>query len=68
MIKTNKADEMIEYIEIKANDNYYPIEDNEDYKLLCSMVENAGYNGEEFVDKREFLEAYHRLRNEINNW
>ena len=68
MMKTNRADELIEYIEIKASDNYYPIEDDEDYKLICSMVEDAGYNGDEFINKKEFLEAFHNLRDKINNW
>lgn len=68
MLKTNKADEMIESLEIKASDNYYSIEDNEDYKFMCDLVENAGYNGEEFVNKNDFFEAYKRVREEINNW
>lgn len=68
MIKTSRADELIEYIEIKASDAYYPIEDDEDYKFLCSLVEDAGYAGDEFISKVEFLGAYHRLRDKINNW
>lgn len=67
-IKTNKADELIEYIEIKASDAYYPIEDNEDYKMICEMVEDAGYNGQEFIDEIEFITAFRRIKKEIENW
>lgn len=68
MIKTTRADELIEYMEIKASDNYYPIENDDDYISICAMIEDAGYNGDEFINKRDFLEAFHRLRNKINNW
>lgn len=67
-IKTNRADELIEYIEIKASDAYYPIEDNDDYKMICEMVEEAGYSGQGFIDGIEFIEAYRRIKEEINNW
>ena len=67
-IKTDRADELIEYIEIKASDAYYPIEDNEDYKMICEMVEDAGYSGQEFVDGVEFITAFRRIKKEIENW
>ena len=39
-----KADEIIERLEILADDNYYPIEDNRDYKRMCFMIEkNKNY-------------------------
>ena len=40
----------------------------EDYKMICEMVEDAGYSGQEFVDGVEFITAFRRIKKEIENW
>lgn len=68
MLNINRADRMIEELEIMAEDNYYPIENNENYDKMIDMVETADFNGESFVDKEDFMELYYSVKKVINNW
>lgn len=68
MLNINKADRMIESLEIMASDNYYPIEDNDSYTKMVDMVESADYKGESFVDKEDFMFFYNKVRKAINNF
>ena len=68
MLNVNKADKMIEALEIMASDNYYPIEDNPKYEKLCDMVEDAGFNDVSYVNKYEFVELYNSLKKAIENY
>ena len=56
MLNVNKADRLIEGLELLSEDNYYPIESNEQYDKMVEMVETAGFNGEATVDKEDFME------------
>ena len=68
MLNVNKADYMIEILEILSEDNYYPIESNEQYDKMVEMVETAEFNGEATVDKEDFMELYYSVKKAINNW
>ena len=68
MLNINRADRMIEELEIMAEDNYYPIENNENYDKMIDMVETADFNGESFIDKEDFMELYYSVKKVINNW
>ena len=68
MLNINRADRMIEELEIMAEDNYYPIENNENYDKMIDIVETADFNGESFVDKEDFMELYYSVKKVINNW
>lgn len=68
MINVNKADKMIEALEIMASDNYYPIEDDTNYQSLCEMVETAEFNGHDSIDKTDFLELYKKIKDSIENY
>lgn len=68
MLNVNKADRMIESLEILSEDNYYPIESNEQYDKMVEMVETAEFNGEVTVDKEDFMELYYSVKKAINNW
>ncbi len=68
MLNVNKADRLIESLEILSEDNYYPIESNEQYDKMVEMVETAEFNGESTVDKEDFMELYYSVKKAINNW
>lgn len=68
MINVNKADRMIESLEIMASDNYYPIEDDTNYQSLCEMVETAEFNGQDSINKFDFLELYKKVKDSIKNY
>ena len=68
MMNVNKADRLIESLEILSEDNYYPIESNEQYNKMVDMVETAGFNGEATVDKEDFMELYYSVKKAISNW
>ena len=68
MINVNKADRMIESLEIIASDNYYPIEDDTNYQSLCEMVETAEFNGYDSINKGDFLELYKKVKDSIENY
>lgn len=68
MLNVNKADRLIESLEILSEDNYYPIESNEQYNKMVEMVETAEFNGETTVDKEDFMELYYSVKKAINNW
>lgn len=68
MMNVNKADRLIESLEILSEDNYYPIESNEQYNKMVEMVEIAEFNGEVTVDKEDFMELYYSVKKAINNW
>ena len=68
MLNVNHADRMIEELEIMAEDNYYPIENNECYDKMIDMVETADFNGESFVDKEDFTQLYCSVKKAIKNW
>ena len=68
MLNINRADRMIEELEIMAEDNYYPIENNENYDQMLDMVETADFNGESFIDKEDFMELYYSVKKVINYW
>lgn len=68
MLNVNKADRLIESLEILSEDNYYPIESNEQYDKMVEMVETAEFNGETTVDKEDFMELYYSVKKAINNW
>lgn len=68
MLNIDKADRMIEELEIMAEDNYYPIENNEYYDKMVDMVETADFNGESFVDKEDFIQLYCSVKKAIKNW
>lgn len=68
MLNIDKADRMIEALEIMASDNYYPLEDNPKYKELWDMVEDAGFNDIGYVDKYEFIKLYNFLKKAIENY
>lgn len=68
MLNIDKADRMIEALEIMASDNYYPLEDNPKYKELWDMVEDAGFNDISYVDKYEFIKLYNSLKKAIENY
>lgn len=68
MINVNKADRMIETLEIMASDNYYPIEDDTNYQSLCEMVETAEFNSQDSINKFDFLELYKKVKNSIENY
>ena len=68
MINVNKADRMIEALEIMASDNYYPIEDDTNYQSLCEMVETAEFNSQDSINKFDFLELYKKVKNSIENY
>ena len=68
MLNVNKADRLIEGLEILSEDNYYPIESNEQYDKMVEMVETAEFNGESTVDKEDFMELYYSVKKAINNW
>lgn len=68
MLNVNKADRLIEGLELLSEDNYYPIESNEQYDKMVEMVETAGFNGEATVDKEDFMELYYSVKKAINNW
>lgn len=61
-----KADEIIERLEILADDNYYPIEDNRDYKRMCFMVEKNKNN--EDIDNEEFMEYYRNILHDMKSY
>ena len=65
MINVNKADRMIETLEIMASDNYYNIEEDTNYQALCEMVETAEFNGQTFINKFDFLELYRKVKDSI---
>lgn len=67
-INVNKADRLIEGLEILASDNYYPIEDSPKYEKLCEMVEEAEFNSSNYIDKEYFMEIYLSLRKDIENY
>lgn len=68
MINVNKADRMIESLEIMASDNYYPIEENINYQSLCEMVETAEFNSQDSINKFDFLELYKKVKDSIENY
>ena len=68
MLNINRADRMIEELEIMAEDNYYPIENNENYDKMIDIVETADFNGESFIDKEDFMELYYSVKKVINYW
>ena len=68
MLNVNKADRLIEGLELLSEDNYYPIESNEQYDKMVEMIETAGFNGEATVDKEDFMELYYSVKKAINNW
>ena len=68
MLNVNKADRLIESLEILSEDNYYPIESNEQYNKMVEMVETAEFNGESTIDKEDFMELYYSVKKAINNW
>lgn len=68
MLNIDKADRMIEALEIMASDNYYPLEDNPKYKELWDMIEDAGFNDINYVDKYEFVKLYNSLKKAIENY
>ena len=68
MLNVNKADRLIENLEILSEDNYYPIESNEQYDKMVEMVETAEFNEESTVDKEDFMELYYSVKKAINNW
>lgn len=68
MLNIDKADRMIEALEIMASDNYYPLEDNPKYKEIWDMVEDAGFNDISYVDKYEFIKLYNSLKRAIENY
>lgn len=45
-MKIKEADAILEKLEIMAEDNYYPIEENEDYKVFCYLIEKKDYDEE----------------------
>lgn len=68
MLNIDKADRMIEALEIMASDNYYPLEDNPKYKEIWDMIEDAGFNDINYVDKYEFVKLYNSLKKAIENY
>ena len=61
-----KADEIIERLEILADDNYYPIEENRDYKRMCFMVEKNKNN--EDINNEEFMEYYRNILHDMKSY
>lgn len=61
-----KADEIIERLEILADDNYYPIEDNRDYKRMCFMIEKNKNN--EDINNEEFMEYYRNILHDMKSY
>ena len=61
-----RADEIIERLEILADDNYYPIEDNRDYKRMCFMIEKNKNN--EDIDNEEFMEYYRNILHDMKSY
>lgn len=47
-MKIGKADAILEKLEIMAEDNYYPIEENRDYKMFCYLIQKK--NSDEEID------------------
>lgn len=61
-----RADEIIERLEILADDNYYPIEDNRDYKRMCFMIEKNKNN--EDINNEEFMEYYRNILHDMKSY
>lgn len=61
-----RADEIIERLEILADDNYYPIEDNRNYKRMCFMIEKNKNN--EDIDNEEFMEYYRNILHDMKSY
>lgn len=66
MIRIEKADRMIEDLEIMASDNYYPIESDENYIELCNMIDSS--KNISYVDREDFMEYYRNLKRDISNF
>ena len=57
-MKISKVDSLIERLEILADNNYYPLEENKEYNALCRFISRKGINDE--VDDDDIM-AYYRL-------
>ena len=57
-MKISKVDSLIERLEILADNNYYPLEENKEYNALCRFISHKGINDE--VDDDDIM-AYYRL-------
>ncbi len=66
MIRIEKADRMVEDLEIMASDNYYPIESDENYIELCNMIDSS--KNINYVDREDFMEYYRNLKRDISNF
>ena len=66
MIRIEKADRMVEGLEIMASDNYYPIESDENYIELCNMIDSS--KNINYVDREDFMEYYRNLKRDISNF
>lgn len=66
MIRIEKADRMVEDLEIMASDNYYPIESDENYIELCNMIDSL--KNINYVDREDFMEYYRNLKRDISNF
>lgn len=57
-MKVSKVDSLIERLEIMADNYYYPLEDNKEYKALCRFISHKGINDD--VNDEDIL-AYYKL-------
>ncbi len=61
-----RADEVIERLEILADDNYYPIEENKDYKTLCYLVSKR--KSDEEIDDETIKEYYKKIIKDMKQY
>ena len=65
-MKIAKADAIIERLEILADDNFYPIEENKDYKMLCYLVSKK--KSDEEIDDREVMDYYRIILKDMKSY
>lgn len=65
-MKIVKADALLEKLEIMAEDNYYPIEENDDYKMFCYLIQKK--NSDEEIDDEDVKFYVKNILREIKSY
>ena len=61
-----RADEIIERLEILADDNFYPLEENRDYKMLCYLVSKK--RSDETIDNDDVMYYYKEIIHDMKQY
>ena len=61
-----KADALIERLEILADDHFYPIENDRNYKILCKIVSRKKVDEE--LDAEEIIDQYKTIINNMKEY